>query len=208
MNFTAEMIDSLRRRIRESMSDWRFTHTAEVEKMAVRIGELYVPDKIHMLRAAALLHDVTKEKTSEEHLEILRSHGEEVTEFDKASPKTLHARTAVLVVKDEYPEFACEELLLAVGRHTTGDYGMTVCDAIVYLADYIDMSRNFPDCVYLRDYFWSKHPESMSESDREKHLWQTLVVSFDMTLKSLIEEGSPISVKTVSARNFALLKLR
>ena len=85
---------------------------------------------------------------------------------------------------------------------------MTVCDAIVYLADYIDMSRNFPDCVYLRDYFWSKHPESMSESDREKHLWQTLVVSFDMTLKSLIEEGSPISVKTVSARNFALLKLR
>ena len=208
MSFSTEMIDGLRQRIRESMSDWRFIHTAEVEKMAVRLGELYAPDKIPMLRAAALLHDVTKEKTAAEHLEMLRSHGEDVTEFDEASPKTLHARTAVIAVRDEYPEFASEELLSAVGRHTTGDEGMTVCDAIVYLADYIDMSRKFPDCVYLRDYFWNSKPESMSESDREKHLWQTLVISFDLTLKGLIEENSPISTRTVSARNFALLKIR
>lgn len=208
MSFSTEMIDGLRQRIRESMSEWRFNHTAEVEKMAVRLGELYAPDKIPMLRAAALLHDVTKEKTAEEHLEILRSHGAEITDFDKASPKTLHSRTAVFVIKDEYPEFASEELLAAVDRHTTGDEGMTVCDGIIYLADYIDMSRKFPDCVYLRNYFWDKKPENMSVGDREKHLWQTLVISFDMTLKGLIEEKSPISIRTVSARNFALLKTR
>ncbi len=208
MSFSPEMIDALRERVRSGMSEWRFTHTAEVEKMAARLGELYAPDKLPMLRAAALLHDITKEKSPEEHIEILLSHGAKVTDFDYASPKTLHARTAELIVADEFPEFADDELLSAVRRHTTGDAEMNVCDAIIYLADYIDMSRKFPDCVYLREYFWGKEPEKMSEEERIKHLWQTLVMSFDMTLKALIEEGSPVSVETVGARNAAILKTR
>ena len=207
MIFTPDIIHQLRERVSADMSEWRFTHTAEVEKMAVRLGELYAPDKIPMLRAAALLHDITKEKSFDEQIEILLSHGAEVTDFDRSSPKTLHARTAELIIKDEYPEFANSELLLAVRKHTTGDADMTVCEAIIYLADYIDMSRRFPDCVYLREYFWGAQPEKMSEGERVRHLWKTLLLSFDMTLKSLIDEGSPISTETVSARNAILLKL-
>ena len=207
MIFTSEMIDKLRERVRSGMSEWRFTHTAEVEKMAVRLGELYAPEKMSMLRAAALLHDITKEKSFDEQIEILLSHGAKVTDFDRCSPKTLHARTAELIIKDEYPEFADNELLLAVRKHTTGDAEMTICEAIIYLADYIDMSRKFPDCVYLREYFWKAEPEKMEMEERVRHLWKTLLLSFDMTLKALIEEGSPISTETVSARNAILLKL-
>ena len=207
MIFTSEMIDKLRECVSSGMSEWRFTHTAEVEKMAVRLGQLYAPEKIPMLRAAALLHDITKEKSFDEQIEILLSHGAAVTDFDRMSPKTLHARTAELVIKDEYPDFADGELLSAVRKHTTGAEDMTVCEAIIYLADYIDMSRKFPDCVYLREYFWGAEPEKMSESERLRHLWQTLLISFDMTLKSLVDERSPISTETVSARNAILLRL-
>lgn len=207
MRFTPEMIDALRERVRSTMSEWRFTHTAEVEKMAARLGELYAPESIPMLRAAALLHDITKEKSPQEHIDILLSHGAEVTDFDRASTKTLHARTAELVIIDDYPEFAEAELLSAVRRHTTGHAEMTLCDAIIYLADYIDMSRKFDDCVYLRNYFWGKEPQNMPERERTAHLWQTILLSFDMTLKSLIDEGSPVSVETVSARNAVILKL-
>ena len=207
MSFTPEMIDALRERVRSAMSEWRFTHTAEVEKMAARLGELYAPENVPMLRAAALLHDITKEKGPQEQIDILLSHGAEVTDFDRASPKTLHARTAELVIIDEYSEFADAELLSAVRRHTTGHSDMTLCDAIIYLADYIDMSRKFADCVYLRDYFWGKDPQNMTESERSAHLWQTVLLSFDMTLKSLIEEGAPVSVETVSARNAVILRL-
>ena len=117
MIFTSEMIDKLRERVRSGMSEWRFTHTAEVEKMAVRLGELYAPEKMSMLRAAALLHDITKEKSFDEQIEILLSHGAKVTDFDRCSPKTLHARTAELIIKDEYPEFADSEIIILAGGH-------------------------------------------------------------------------------------------
>lgn len=208
MSFSEKQIDALRERVRSGMSEWRFTHTAEVEKMAVRLGELYAPHKLPMLRAAALLHDITKEKSTQEQLEILESHGVEVTELDRMSPKTLHARTAELVIIDEYPEFATQELRLAVRRHTTGAAEMTVTDAIIYLADYIDMSRKFDDCVYLREYFWGKEPEKMDDLRRERHLWETIIISFDMTLKALMDEGSPVSTDTVAARNALLCRLK
>lgn len=208
MTFDERQIDTLRERVSATMSPWRFTHTAEVERMAARLAELYAPDKTDILRAAALLHDITKEKGTEEQLEILRAHGVRISELDILSPKTLHARTAVEVIKEEYPEFVHPELLSAVERHTTGHADMTVLDAIIYLADYIDMSRKFEDCVRLREYFWGKEPQFMSAEERERHLWQTLILSFDMTLKALIEEGSPISVDTVNARNALICRLK
>ncbi len=207
MSFSTASIDALRENIRASMSERRFTHTAEVEKMAVRLAELYAPEKSDVLRVAALLHDVTKERSVDEHFEILKAHEVEISDLDRLSPKTLHARTAALVIKDEYSEFAIEEVVNAVLRHTTGDAEMTVVDMIVYLADYIDMSRSFPDCVFLREYFWNKEPQNMPQNERYSHLLQTLVLSFDLTLRALVEENSPISVQTVEARNAILCKL-
>jgi putative nucleotidyltransferase with HDIG domain len=128
MIFDEKQIDALRERVRCSMSERRFTHTAEVEKMAVRICALYLPEKTDILRAAALLHDITKEKSTDEQLEILALHGAEITALDRLSPKTLHARTAELVIVDDYSEFASPELLLAVRRHTTGSADMTLLD--------------------------------------------------------------------------------
>ena len=208
MDISEKTIDALRAKVSSEMSEWRFTHTAEVEKMVVRLGELYLPEQIPNLRAAALLHDITKEKSTEEQLDILRSHGIRVSDADRLSPKTLHARTAVLVASDEYAKYVSPEILSAIRRHTTGHAEMTLFDAIIYLADYIDMSRRFDDCVYLREYFWSKEPQNMETADREKHLWETVLLSLDMTLKALLEEGGIISIDSVNARNAIICRLK
>ena len=208
MRFSDAQIDALRERVRGSMSDYRFIHTAEVEKMAARIGELYAPDKLDILRAAALLHDVTKELKSDEQIEMLRVAGEDVTALELASHKTFHARTAVYAILRDYPEFADGELLAAVRYHTTGRADMSICEKIIFLADYIDMSRKFDDCVKLRNYFWDAHPENMSESERERHLLQTILIGLDTTLSSLIEEGAPTDPDSVSARNFIIKQLK
>ena len=205
MMYSEKMLDGLRQRVLSRMSERRFTHTAEVEKMAVRLGELYAPDKIDVLRAAALLHDVTKEIPTDRQLAML---GADITPLDKLSPKTLHAKTAALVIPDEFLEFADAEVISCVRWHTTGRADMTLCEAIIYLADYIDMSRTFDDCVALRDYFWGKEPQNMAEAERERHLWQTILLSFDMTVKALVDEGAPISPETVDARNSIIYKLR
>jgi len=208
MKYSMEMLDGLRDRVRSGMSEWRFVHTAEVEKMAVRLGELYAPDKLDVLRAAALLHDVTKEKSTEEHFEIMKAYGVEISELDRISPKTLHAKTAALVIPDEFPEFADAEVISCVRWHTTGRADMTLCEALIYLADYIDESRKFDDCVILRNYFWNELPQNMTAEERERHLWQTILISFDFTVKSLVDEDSLISPETVDARNSVICRLR
>ncbi len=207
MSFEAWQIDDLRERVRASMSDFRFVHTAEVEKMAVRLGEIYLPSCLPELRAAALLHDITKEKTPEEQKEILAAHGIAVTELDMLSPKTLHAKTAPLVALDSYAEFAAKDILTAIRRHTTGHEDMSVFDQIIYLADYIDMSRKFSDCVKLREYFFDFDFEGTTEEERLLHLYKTILMSFDMTVAALAEEGAVISLDTVSARNEMIRKI-
>lgn len=120
MRFTEDQINALRERVRSSMSDFRFIHTAEVERMAARLSALYAPDKTDVVRVAALLHDITKEKSADEQIEMLESCGESTCALDRLSYKTLHARTAVYAIRQNYPDFADDEVLSAVRYHTTG----------------------------------------------------------------------------------------
>ena len=201
-------IIELRERVVADMSEKRARHTLAVEQMAARLAALYCPEQEHMLRMAALLHDVTKEWKTERHAQFLQAHGITPTALDLAAPKTLHARTAALLIPEQYPAYASDEVISAVRYHTTGREGMTLTEQIVYLADYIDDSRTFPDCVKLRESFWGAEPQSMTQKEREKHLLRVLVQSFDMTIAGLIEDGAPVSPDTFLARNSLILKLK
>ena len=201
MIITEEMLDVLRRQVSEGMSLRRFVHTAEVEKMAAYLGSIYEPDKIPLLRAAALLHDVTKEYPQETQIELCREYGVELEADAYFAPKTLHARTAAAIIPEKFPDFADAEIISCVRYHTTGRADMTLSEKLIYLADYIDMSRTFEDCVKLRNYFLGAEPEKLSESERLEHLDNTLILSFDMTVRALTEEGTPISLDTMAARN-------
>ena len=200
------MLADLRERVMKLMSPKRFRHTVAVEEMAARLGELFCPEEIDALRAAALLHDITKERTTEEQETICRTHGLSVSESDRLAPKTFHARTAAALIPTEYPEFADPTVINAVRWHTTGHAGMTLTEKLIYLADYIDESRSFPACVLLRRYFWGAYPERMTAAERETLLRDTLVLSFDLTVRDLLDEGRPIAEDTVMARNELLLE--
>ena len=201
MIITEEMLDALRRQVSEGMSERRFVHTAEVEKMTAYLGSIYEPDKIPLLRAAALLHDVTKEYPQETQIELCREYGVELEADAYFAPKTLHARTAAAIIPEKFPDFADAEIISCVRYHTTGRADMTLSEKLIYLADYIDMSRTFEDCVKLRNYFLGAEPEKLSESERLEHLNNTLILSFDMTVRALTEEGTPVSLDTMAARN-------
>jgi len=152
-------LDALRETVKAAMSPFRFTHTAAVEIMAIRLAALYCPESTQYLRVAALLHDLTKEKKAPEQESLCQALGIVLTETDRMSPKTHHAKTAAALIPSQYPAFACEEVISAVRYHTTGRAGMTLGEKIIYLADYIDESRTFPDCVALRKSFWSADPQ-------------------------------------------------
>ena len=78
-------------------------------------------------------------------------------------------------------------------------------EAIIYLADYIEDGRTFVDCVELRKFFYKKLSEAESFDEKIEAFRQAMVLSFDMTIKNLIDENKPIDKDTVEARNYFLL---
>lgn len=205
-NFTEEMLVNLREKVKSEMGEKRYFHTLEVEKMAARLGEIYAPEKIPTLRAAALLHDITKERSADEHIEFCERAGSFVSEADRKAPKMFHARTAAILIPEKYPEFVCPEVIEAVRYHTTGRADMTITEKIIYLADYIDMSRKFEDCVSLREFFFDFDFDGASEAQKLAHLRDTLIMSYDLTIKGLLEDGKHINENTFEARNFLVLE--
>ena len=202
---TEQMLTELRESVQSKMSPKRFRHTAAVEEMIARLCALYCPAQTPLMRAAALLHDVTKELSCEEQEQLCHTFGLRVTALDHISPKTYHARTAAALIPCVFPAFDDPIILQAVRWHTTGHGGMTLTEKLLYLADYIDDSRTYPTCVTLRNFFFDAAPQNMDRAERLAHLDKTMLLSFDFTIQDLLEEGKPIAADTVNARN-ALLR--
>ncbi len=203
--YSEEELSALREKVSVALSGYRLSHTLGVEDMSAKLGELYMPEKIDVLRAAALLHDITKENTYEKQLQICEKLGIIVTSESKSAPKTLHAITAAGIIPSYYPSFASPEVLSAVRWHTTGRKDMSLCEKLIYLADYIEEGRTFSDCVKLRKYFFDASPDKMTFDERLIHLDRVLILSFDMTMRGLIDEGAVIDPNTSEARNSLIM---
>ncbi len=201
--FRPDQIEKLRERVARELSAKRMEHVNAVEDMAFRIGLLFYwndSETLNLLRAAALLHDVTKELTDEEQLAILSGSSVRPLPEDLASMPTIHALTGALIIPERFPEFADERLINAVRYHTTGREGMSVIEKIIFLADYIDETRTYPSCVALREEFFGANPVNMSEEERLRHLDRAALKSIDNTLSYLESKGRCIHSQTLSAR--------
>ena len=206
IEITEKMLDELREDVKGKMSPKRFVHTAAVEQMVVRLAALFCPEQALLLRAAALLHDVTKEKTPQEQVVLCHELGLEVSEEEVLAPKIFHAKTAAALIPREYQSFAHPTVIEAVRWHTTGRADMSLTEKLLYLADYIDESRTFEHCVFLRHFFWDAHPEEMRMDQRLALLRDTMIHSYRLTIEDLIAEGLPVAIDTVEARNRLLLE--
>ena len=203
---TEEMLDALREDVMKKMSVKRFRHTVAVEVMTERLCALFCPAETLRMRAAALLHDLTKELDTDAQIALCDRFGLTVSVFDRMAPKTFHARTASAMIAAEYEAFADPVILDAVRWHTTGRADMTLTERLIYLADYIDESRTFENCVILRRYFFGADPARMNMEEREALLRDTLILSFDMTVRDLLDEGRPVAEETMRARNALILE--
>ena len=203
---TNSMLDELRAQVASSMSPKRLRHTLAVEVMIERLSNLFCPELTNALRAAALLHDVTKELDTNAQISLCKELGLSVTHADRVASKTLHARTAAAVIPTRYSAFDDPVIVSAVRWHTTGHSGMTLPEKLLYLADYIDDSRSFENCVILRRYFWGGEPARLDETARLALLRDTLILSYDMTVRDLLADGKTVSPETIDARNELILE--
>jgi hypothetical protein len=152
-----------------------------------------------MLRAAALLHDCTKEYDTAHTLALLSQAGISLRADEQSTPAIWHAITAPIEITRSYPAFATPALLSAVRWHTTGHAGMTVCEAILYLADVIEAGREYPACVALRAQFWGADPAGMPPDARRAHLADAVLASLQGVRESLLRKGQPVCADTLAA---------
>jgi nicotinate-nucleotide adenylyltransferase len=178
----------------------RKKHTLAVEDMAVRLGELLLPEKPFPLRLAALLHDITKFRSYEEQLSLAEHYGILLSPEDIAAKKTLHARTGARFARDMYGNLVTEEIFHAIDRHTVGAPGMTTFEKIVFVADLIEETRTYPFCVKMRNSFFTD-VEKCDRRELISRLDKILLSSFENTIASLTQKGEPISPDTLLAYN-------
>lgn len=180
----------------------RYIHTLSVERECENLSQIFELDAINAQRlsAAALLHDITKEKNTEEQILLCKYYGIPITDEDMSAPKIFHAKTGAYFARDKFPDLTDDLIFGCIWWHTTGRGKMNLLEKLLYLADYIEETRTFTDCVELRRYFYTR----IDRSDKIKLLNKTLILSFDMTIKSLIDDGSIINSDTIKSRNYLL----
>lgn len=197
------MLSTVRDYVKERLGNgYRFAHVLRVEEECIRLAKLFSlsDEQTERLRLAALLHDVTKQASTEEQKALYRKYGVPFGETEAHSPKTLHAITGAYVAKEAFPEAVTNEVFRCILRHTTGAPDMTLPEKLLYLADYIEPGRTFPSCVRLREAFYRIPPDDGLIS----HLNRILILSFDQTLTELVEEHAYIHPTTNEARNYLL----
>jgi nicotinate-nucleotide adenylyltransferase len=155
------------------------------EQEAIRLAQRYGAD-VEKARRAALLHDCTKKLEMEEQLALCETYGMELDELEQVALKLLHSKTGAAIAKDVFG--VDDEIYSAIYYHTTGRAGMTLLEKIIYLADYIEPTRDFPDVDVLRKACY-------------EDLDKGLLLGLEMSIEEMQRMGNPVHHATVEARD-------
>jgi nicotinate-nucleotide adenylyltransferase len=140
----AEYLSLLLTRLNEK----RFIHSLNVADAAVTLARRFGADE-EKAYLAGLLHDITKNETDENQLQIMESGGIILSMTQRNNPKLWHAMSGMIYLRDTLG-IKDEEILGAVRWHTTGKADMTLLEKVVFIADYISDERDYPDVDVMR----------------------------------------------------------
>lgn len=189
--------------VEDSLSEKRRIHVFAVAEEIHRLCQVFeLTDQEPQLFLAALLHDITKEKSLAAQLQLCAEYGIILRAEDTKTPKGLHAISAAEFARREFSlsEPFCE----AIRYHTTGRENMTLYDKLLFLADYIEKTRTWGPCKALRRVFWKKIRLCADAEERRSALDYAVRLGIDSTLQDLIEEEKFIHPDTLAARNSLL----
>ena len=125
----------------------RLAHIRGCEEEAARLAKRWGADEERM-RRAAILHDCTKYLTLQEHLDICEQYGIALCPLERATDKLLHAKSGAALARHVFG--ADEKVYEAILYHTTARAGMSLEEKILYIADYMEPNRAFPEVGELR----------------------------------------------------------
>ncbi len=184
--FSQSELAKLREKAYKMLKKRRVAHVQGCEEEAVALAERWGEDP-SSAAAAAILHDCTKKLDPEEHLQLMEKYALVCDEALLAEPKLYHEVTGAAVAREEFG--MPEEICSAIRWHTTGRPDMTTLQKILYLADMIEPTRDFPGVEKIR---------ALAYEDLDA----ALVLAFSMSMEEVRSRGAEPYYVTQEAYNF------
>jgi len=138
----------LREKTLEHLDEHRVAHVAGCESEAVRLAMRWGEDP-ELAAEAGILHDITKSLSFDEQLQLCEKYGIINNNSELEAPKLLHAKTGAALARDLFG--VSDTVYAAIRWHTTGKPDMSLFEKILYLADYIEPTRDFEGIDELRE---------------------------------------------------------
>jgi len=184
-------LDDYKKIIKSRMSDYRYTHSVNVSKEAVRLAKKYGADT-EKASLAGILHDITKETPKEEQLQIMTDGGIILDNVQKNSSKLWHGISGSVYIRDVL-NITDEDILNAVRYHTTGRAGMSLLEKIIFIADFTSAERDYNGVKTMR-------------KKADKALENAMLYGLQFTLKDLSKRAMIIHPDALACYNEIVIK--
>ena len=179
-------IDEYKKIIRELLDDYRYHHSLCVAEEAVRLSAIYGGDS-NKAYLAGLLHDITKNFSMEEHLQIIEKFDIILSDIEKKSTNLWHPITGS-VYADKVLNIDDQEIVSAIRYHTTAKADMSLLEKIIYLADFTSADRTYKDVGVMRELV-------------DQSLEKAMLYALEYTINKLKTEGHEVHPDTLNACN-------
>ena len=128
-----------RRKLKKILKPERYEHSLSVSFTCVCLAMRYGVD-LYKAEVAGLVHDCAKQFSDEELIKLCKKEKVELTDDMLKAPQVIHSVFGAVYARKE---FGIEDgdVLSAIYYHTLGKPDMSLLEAIVFTADYIEARR-------------------------------------------------------------------
>lgn len=180
-------------KLKEMLPERRLKHSMNVSQCAVKLSEIYGYD-MEKAKLAGLIHDCAKYFNDDQVEDSIKKFNIELDSLEENNISLSHSVIGSYVIQETF-NINDEDIINAVRYHTTGRENMTILEKIIYMADLIEEGRKFPLVDKLRELAYNG---SLDEA---------LLLSFNNTIKFVMDNNQLIHPRTVSARNYILREI-
>lgn len=181
-------------KLKDYLPEKRWTHSLNVARAAVKLSELVGCDS-QKAEIAGILHDTAKYVKLADVGSYCEKYNIQLDEMEKKSTALSHSVLGYYIAKYEF-DIEDEDILSAIRYHTTAKPGMNILEKIIYVADVIEVGRDYPGVDDLREVAYS------GDLDR------AVLMALDNAIMSVIRKKAPLHLRTIEARNYYLAQVK
>lgn len=148
-------------KLKNTVSEKRYIHSLNVAETAENLAKAHGVDLLKA-KIAGVLHDITKEYTPVQHMELMCKYGVTPGDVRIFDPNVFHGFTGSIYIENVL-NIDDKEILNAVKHHIVGCARMTTFEKIIFMADCTSKERKFEGVDKLRELSYNNINKAMLE---------------------------------------------